>query len=141
MSKVYRSPGLTSLLMLAAVGLVPIGFSLSTSAPCLADPVAIQDPGGQDTPKSDGQVPGDDGTMPKRGSRTKSSSSKKGQSVFQEEPKKRTRRARVRRPRPRPAALTMVESSFHKMLRRFSWPIASIAIAETTSACAAESST
>jgi cytochrome c553 len=79
MSKVYRSPGLTSLLMLTAVGLMPIGFSLSTSAPCLADPVASQDPGGQDTPKPDGQVPGDDGTTPKRGSRTKSSSSKKGQ--------------------------------------------------------------
>ena len=56
MSKILRSPGLTRILLLTAVGLVPVGFLLLTPARCLAHPSTTQDyggqdPGGQDIPK------------------------------------------------------------------------------------------
>ena len=79
--------------MLTAVGLVPIGFSMLIPAPRLAaHPIASpayggQDPGGQDTPNPNGQVPGDDGTMPRRGVRSKLAA-KKGQASSRKASKK-----------------------------------------------------
>lgn len=84
MARVFRSSGVSRLLILTAVGLVPVGFSLSIPLPCLAHPVASvdyggQDPGGQDVPNPNGQVSGDDGSMPRRTLRSKAAA-KKGQS-------------------------------------------------------------
>lgn len=92
MSKFFRSSGVTRLLVCTAVGLAPIGFSLSAPLPCRAHPITSQndsgqDPGGQDVPKPNGQVPGDDGTMPRRNLRSKASA-KKGQSSSKKTSKK-----------------------------------------------------
>jgi len=79
--------------MLTAVGLVSIGFLMSIPAPTLAaHPIASldyggQDPGGQDVPNPNGQVPGDDGTMPKRSLRSKTAA-KKGSSSTKKAAKK-----------------------------------------------------
>ena len=78
--------------MFTAVGLVPIGFSLSTPSAVPGPPIASpndsgQDPGGQDVPPPNGQVPGDDGTMPRRSLRSKAAA-KKGQSSSKKSSKK-----------------------------------------------------
>jgi mono/diheme cytochrome c family protein len=75
MSTILRSRGLTGVLLLTAVGLVPVGLPLFTHSVCLAHPLTTQDyggqdPGGLDMPNPFGQLPGDD-LMPRRGARTK----------------------------------------------------------------------
>ena len=82
MSTILRYPGLTRILFLAAVGLVPAGSPLFTPSLCRANPLTTQDyggqdPGGQDMPNIDpfGQLPGDD-LMPRRGLRTKTAKKK-----------------------------------------------------------------
>lgn len=82
MSTILRTSGLTRLLVLTAVGLVPLGFSCAIK-PCLAHPAASQVYGGQDPVGEEmpnlgpfGQVPGDDDLMPRRSVRTKTARKK-----------------------------------------------------------------
>jgi mono/diheme cytochrome c family protein len=80
MSRILRSPALTRMLLISAVGLAPIGLPLFTPSMCLANPLATQDYGGQDPgdmPNINpfGQVPDDD-VMPRRGLRTKTAKKK-----------------------------------------------------------------
>ena len=135
MSRVLRSPGLARFLILTAIGLVPVGFSLLTPSPCLAHPFASQayggqDPGGQDMPNPFGQFPGDDDMMPRRGTRTKAAR-KKLQSATKGTAKKADTTTKTKKAATKNDGGNVVNSSSHKTLRRFSWPIASTAIAET----------
>jgi cytochrome c553 len=73
MSKIFRSPGLTRVLLLAAIGLVPVGLHVFTISPGMAHPFTSQDyggqdPGGQDLPNLG---PFDDEAMPRRLTKSK----------------------------------------------------------------------
>ncbi len=76
MSKIRRSTGLTRFLVITALGLVPVGFPLSTPSLCLAQGYGGQDPGDLDIPNPFGQFPGGDDMMPRRGTRAKTARKK-----------------------------------------------------------------
>ncbi len=59
------------------LGLVPVGFPLSTPSLCLAQGYGGQDPGDLDIPNPFGQFPGGDDKLPRRGTRAKTACRKK----------------------------------------------------------------
>jgi hypothetical protein len=78
MSQILRSPGLSRVLLLATVGLVPVGLPLLPCSTCLACSFTYQDYGGQEPEPQFvpglgdlGQLPGDDEGIPRRSSKSK----------------------------------------------------------------------
>ena len=137
MSKIHRSTGLTRFLARnrgrACPGRVVVRL-FRLPGPGLR---WRQDPGGLEMPNL-GPFPGDFDIMPRRGTRAKTA--KKKGLLAERRLQKGRATGKAKTADAKKTSATRAKSSFHKISRRSSWPIASVATVETKPGCKRASS-